>query len=340
MSDPLPEAGDDDGSGTRLPLIEFYPGDAAERVAAIRRFFAHTVHYNGYYRGFSDSAEARAAKQARLRDWTLEQDLDAVRGFLADGLDPVTAFLDTWPSLGVLRDASQAERSAWSEQWERVETTLNARLAIACALLSPETLSQMIENLIPELAPVGPLALARVRNEAIQKGSQGFADLILKGPMTVILIELKSRGLTSARKYDAEQLVKYLTLAADEMDSWEHPTERGFAHVLLRPRGGGGMVHRRAQWFGEPETAGGKMRIDSGAVRTLAGSRTERVATDRAMAMIDRMPVYERYYDELAAVLPAEPLPEWDAQVRNQISQICALAEPRGKSAGRAGVRA
>ena len=319
---------------SRTELIECLPDDPAERVARIRQHLAHTIYFNGYYKGFDDTPEAKAAKKARLYPWPYERDVTDVRLLLEEGADPVAEFLERLPAYGVLRESTADEREEWWKQWERVETTLNARLAIALGLVPAEALGRVVEALLPQAGALGPLSLAAVRNGGIDKGSQGYADLILKGPESVVLIELKVRGMTTARSYDVGQLLKYCNLALDERASWERPDARRLVHVLLRPKRGGSCVAHRTRWFRDPEVPGGAVRLERTELRALAASAelVEGFDRERALAAVHDLPIFDRHYDDLAACLPGEPLGRWDTQVRRQILRTCALAEPSGRS--------
>ena len=174
--------------------------------------------------------------------------------------DPVTSLLHTAhsriPPTKTSRDLLQ--------RWECAESTLNARVRIIFGLLGRHGASALLSDLHPIFKDLPPLSVSPGRNPLGGRRADrriGQPDLVLQTAEAAVTIEMKVRGSQARAKYDHEQHLKYLRLAAEL-----HANARGrfrSAHVLLAPLNSGRVVQTPSAWLRGPILDGAFLEIDA-----------------------------------------------------------------------------
>ena len=130
---------------------------------------------------------------------------------MRDGKDPIEYVL---AAVGRLSDSPLVS----IERWRRSETTLNARLVLACSIAGPARCGSLFSPLLPDGWRAKPFHPARLDGWLDGKRTDrsfGQPDLLLVNDTQLIMVEMKVRGkATAAEQYDADQLVKYLILSS------------------------------------------------------------------------------------------------------------------------------
>lgn len=308
-------------------LIRPIPGDSIDRAAWSLDYLARTVYFNGYWRHFRPEKVAKR----RLNQAGAFGDREAIAAALRSGTSPIDLAIARMEAMGMAH-LDDADRAPFLEQWQVVEATLNARLRLAFALADAAALGQAFERLLPGIGPLGALSLGAVERERDEKKKYGIPDVILAGEGAVLLIEMKVRGLTSARKYDPKQLLQYMNLAADQLAASAGAPGR-VVHLLLSPVHGGAPCWKPRAWWPAEIPADRRIEVRPETLRTLAaGIKWAPVFDlDSSLEALERVPVYERDYVDLLPLLPRSAWPQgphgdvgWQ-----ELHTVTRLAEPR-----------
>ena len=301
-----------------MPLIDPIKGDATARAAWSMGYFGRTLYFNG--------PGAPKARKAFLRDEREVADPGAIQAMLEGGDDPIGALLDRtvrvcYAKLGTRAQAMKRER------WERAEPTLNARCRLALALIPPAAAAATISRLLGHGLADRGVRLSRIHPALDDKRRIGTPDLLLSGPRSTVLIEMKVRGLPTRHMYDLKQMVQYLNLAIDDR---RESGRIDSVHVLLRPARGGAICHRRKAWF--PDSVDGqRIHFDSRSVRRLAKAASwgSRLDAQLALRSLSHIPVFERTYAQLFSAVPVSA---WSGSLgsiaQTQLQLVVDNAEP------------
>ena len=303
-----------------MSLVDPIAGAAVDRAAWSLAYFGRTLYFNG--------PGAALSAKAFLRDEDEVADREMIRDSLARGIDPIGALLDRVIRV-CYRRLGAAGRAAKRRRWEFAEPTLNARCRLAVALLEPRDVAAMLRRLLPAGCRERSARLAGIDPELDDKRRIGTPDLLIAGPGSTFLLEMKVRGLPSRHMYDLKQLVQYVNLGADQ----RRAAGRGHrtVHVLMRPEGGGAICSRRREWFPDA-VAGRAIRFDAAAVRRAARRYKWRPALDHRTALgeLPRVPVFERTYRQLLDAVPARArTSEYGRIALDQLAMLVANAEPQ-----------
>lgn len=300
-------------------------GNAIDRSLWNLDYLARTVFYNGYWQDFRPTKDEKGTLKAAGRFGTRTE----LKRLLAAGVSPIDHALDQMAEMGAGHLEGERREAALG-QWQVVEAVLNARLRLAFALARPAALGRAFEKLLPSAAPFGPLELARISPELDRKGRYGIPDSLLLGDRVALLIEMKARGLTDARKYGPRQLLQYMCLGADHLGP---PGRRQRAvHLLLSPRYGGRPCWKPSVWWPEPSSGDGRLVFSRSTLRSLGRDQrwSSEFSLKAGLDALDRVPVFDRTYADLAAHLPRSSWPAGGAGDVGfaELRQVVQLAEP------------
>lgn len=190
------------------------------------------------------------------------------RGWLPRDTDPITALL-TEISARVHGGVDAAAVPVTVGQWERAESTVNARLRAVCDLCGPMLTARVFESILPCCSGLPPLATVHLRDYFPGKrvdSLYGQPDMLLAGSGTLVTLEMKVRGARASACYDADQFFKYLRLAVDARARPGGP-KRTY-HVLTAPLDGGRVVKQKGGWLRAPLADGQPLTINPLALST------------------------------------------------------------------------
>lgn len=169
-----------------MAVIRALEGDWVDRAAWAMAYFGRTLYFNGPRTNPSARAFLRQPDTFAARA-TLEEPVK-------DGSDPIDVLLDRFLQSAYLQ-RKLSERATKRREWAYKEPTVNARLRLVFALLSPESLAAIWRRLIPDLPTCRTLRLAEITPGDDNKPRFGTPDILLKGDGLILLIEMKTRGL-------------------------------------------------------------------------------------------------------------------------------------------------
>lgn len=223
--------------------------DARECVAMGLRGLIHELYFkSSHFYGLS----RQYTRQMHDADLAAADDPTTITLGGEDGNGMVTKLLDR--VAGLLPQAgTQDGRRDILDRWESAESTINARIKIACCLLGPEGLSEVLTACLPGLGSIPPLRVVSSRRPVGEKRADsrvGQPDLLLRGGTASVSVEMKTRGGYSFARYDAQQHIKYLRLA-EELRA-RAVGRLHTQHFLLAPLGHGTLVARQHHWLRTP----------------------------------------------------------------------------------------
>jgi len=247
------------------------------------------------------------------------------------GIDPVEEALRR---VIILSGADKrADPEALLKRWLRVETLLNARLCLACALAGPERCAALFAPFLNQTLTTSRLYIARI-NGCIDgrrtDGAFGQPDLLVVGDKELVMVEMKVRGNKSDHKYGEKQLLKYLTLAAYAFDYFGLDE---VCHLILVPKEGPTPFQHKNSWIQSIDLITGMvhLRLD-GLMKAAEGTNWRRLLQmsdgDSTLAHLVRdVPVKQIFYSSLlqSDSSPADP---WISEARRQLDRLARDAEP------------
>ncbi|MBK5260440.1 MAG: hypothetical protein JJE51_12685 [Thermoanaerobaculia bacterium] len=214
----------------------------ATMLRAALRSLANEVYFK--------STHFAGLKKEGLREW---YDLASQRLSKPDAVaigGPSDPFVNLLKELADLSDASPD----LLQQWQRVESTLNARVRAIFGLLGAEGSTNVLGQVSEILRKLPALSVRSGRSAIDGKRSDarlGQPDVVLESHAAIVTIEMKVRGGSSAR-YGPEQHLKYLRIAAER----EAQASDAFqsVHLFLAPLQSSDLVSNRSGWLrGAPE---------------------------------------------------------------------------------------
>ena len=289
---------------------------AAPLAGLVHELYFKKPHFAGGGAGFSRREHDQILQRLAGSDWPVPD----------SNTDPVSALL---AEVLILRrgEISPEDTADTLAKWERAESTINARVRAACELCGPVALSESMEAMALDWAPLPPLSVtsmrACLRSEKRADRDFGQPDLLLEGASTLILIEMKVRGGAARAKYTADQFFKYLLLS-DQVRRRRCSKPRTL-HVLTAPTDEGKVVTRGDVWLTYP-VHGSELRIDiSGLLQLLAPRRRaqviERGGESGLQRLVDQMPCrfvdFRHLLDALGSA--ASPAPALRRELARQL---------------------
>lgn len=209
--------------------LEPSPPSSSEAIAWVLHNFLDELYYKkSHFAGLRKTFDRskRDELERRLEDAARRQVLEQ----LPDPVDYV---------LHEVQEVVQPGHENLPAQWAKSETTLNARLVLTLACMGSQNTSVVLSSLIEGSQPLPPLVPVRLegRLDGLRPdGTFGQPDMLLQGGRTLFMLEMKVRGISSARAtYGPEQLLKYLSLA--EYSRCHFGIEQVF-HLIMVPDNG------------------------------------------------------------------------------------------------------
>lgn len=275
-------------------LIERGGTPEAAAIRTIRAALQALVH-ELYFKS-SHFAGLRGHSPRHLHD-TDQQRYEAMPASeLLGNSDPITALLEAR-----LARIPGADFDSLVDNWQRAESTLNARVRMVFGLLGPGLPAELAQLLVGAGDALPSLNVVAGQNPIGGKRSDkrfGQPDLVLLGDDTAVTIEMKVRGGKATARYAPLQHCRYLLLG--EALRQQMGLKR-VHHVLLAPFSTGRIVDRAESWLHSPVEPGS----------TLVPSFT---------AMIDALPADLR--DELQAQGGESRLATLSAEVPTRLADL------------------
>ena len=158
-------------------------------------------------------------------------------------------------------------------RWQRVESSVNARIRALFGFLGPDLTAQALLSLSPDFRPIAQLQSHRANRPLGPKradGKVGQPDVWLRDRLASVSVEIKIRGGVSSAQYSAEQHLKYLRLAYELRR--QNPFLRTY-HVLLAPVASANVVSKATIWLASPPTHGSRLRTVYGGFVPCLGTK-------------------------------------------------------------------
>jgi hypothetical protein len=288
------------------PFLCALPEDPVRALLEIVRYGIKELQYGPYLKGVSP--KRRDAVQA-LRDQLADT---WARELIQQGRDPVDAMLD---EVSRIASPSASEQVRRVQQWQRLEVPLNTRLRLVFALVPAKVGGRLVRACLDErTAPFPPLRVVRVG----QYKTVGKPDLVLQGPDTLVMVEMKVRGATARHTYGPDQLLNYLALA-------RRARLGRCVHLILGPPATTNPFRQRDRWIASLDSATGRVIIDpDGLRRTVRRPRRWAVELARTEGMaalrrtLHEVPILRRSYGDVQAA--------WERVVGTRASGSTGLA--------------
>jgi len=272
--------------------------------------------------------------QLEYQELDKELGVPALLKLLSSGKDLVETVIDRL--LKMTGAAEGKPTKSVRERWLRIETTLNARLALACALAGSRHVASIFAPVLPWRLSATDLFPCRIRGwlEAKRYDHEfGQPDLLLVSDRQLVMVEMKVRGNKGAvQKYDASQFVKYANLA---IYAHEHLGLEDICHVILTPRGGQSPFLRPDLWIQETDAGSGRMTINldglEEAVRKTGwyDRLSDPEARSKYADLFRGMPVMLKHYDQLGRATPGvRESRSWLRAAHIQLDRLIDASEP------------
>jgi hypothetical protein len=273
------------------------------------------------------------ARKDLLGDMPLPGDSGWIAALARNHFDPVDAFLE--------EVGSRSGRMDRVPHWQRNEWLLNVRMNLFFAFQAPERTAACAVRMVPGAGALSPMlktVCANCDRKEI-KSAYGFADVLLRSPELLLMIEMKARGQMgpgmksnpSSQPLSREQVLRYSRLAVDA-----HPAAGRSVLLVCAPDDEASQRVLGAGLELAPERCVSASDEESMACsRVLVQDACEYVAVDGRTVDLAKLEVWKSTYEEIARTMAGvgRTAGPGDDRARLQLDKLVRYARiPEGAS--------
>ncbi|MFC1818925.1 hypothetical protein ACFL0B_07515 [Thermodesulfobacteriota bacterium] len=233
-----------------------------------------------------------------------------------------------------LRKRREQKDRGWAEK----EIVLNAQLLSVLAAFPRQILADGFKkltqsNLLPPELKIVDVSLLK------DDGSPVFVfvepDLLLLGNHHLLMVELKTRGgAKSSRNYPPSQLLNYLRLAAECIESSSDNLPTAFSHLVLLPSSDLKWFDNYSEWVSVDSEIDGKLIIDADKCIQLGGHKSS-YDHENVRDLFYKIPIYYRSWEQLEEAFKLAVETYGDKKNMDHWIEVCRELTDLAKVAGK-----